>query len=265
MASCACLAASGVLAITGEHDARAQGAPPGGGAQPTLPSLDKQADDGEKKPAADDLRSGHLYFRAESGLDVPFGQVQANAAISDATQFGLAVGGSLGIGLSRYAELDVSGSYSLMKGECATCSASTIAASLGLDYHLLQGAALDPWIRFGVGYRTNEFSYAATDQTRFRDFPAGRYHGIDIARFTLGATYFPVQGFGFGPYLTTGIGTMVAGPEALDGRRPYGFFGLGLRIEIDPFSWASTARTTPTPAPATAGASSAFPVANPWL
>jgi hypothetical protein len=251
-------------------EARAQGAPPGGGATPTLPSLDKQANEGEKKPAADDLRSGHLYVRAESGLDVPFGQAQSGGTIDEVAPFGLAVGGSIGVGLSRYAEIDATGSYSLMKGDCTTCSASTIAASLGLSYHLVQGASLDPWVRFGVGYRTSDFAYEDTDRSKFKDLPAGRYHGVDIARFTLGATYFPVQGFGFGPYLVAGIGTMVAGPEPLDGRRAYGFFGLGVRIEIDPFSWASTARTTPTPAPATAAdggsrATSRFQAANPWL
>ncbi len=226
----------------------AQGAP---GQQPTLPSLDAQANEGAAKPFADDQRGGHLYLRAESGLDVPFGQAQSGGALGDISPYGVAIGGSLGLGLSRYAELDLSGSYSLFHGTCETCSASSVAASLGLSYHLVQGASLDPWVRFGMGYRTTELAYEPTEAGRFRNLPDGRYHGLDIARFTLGATYFPVQGFGFGPVLTLGVGTFLSGPEPLDGRRAYGFFQLGARFEIDPMSWvggssspANTARGT---------------------
>lgn len=238
-------------------------APPGGG-QPTLPSLDAQANEGTAKPAAEDLRAGHLYLRAESGLDVPFGQAQAGGTLGDLSPYGLAIGGSLGLGVSRYAELDVTGAYSLFHGSCDSCGASSVAASLGLSYHLLQGASLDPWIRFGVGYRTTELTYAATEAGRFRNLPDGRYHGLDIAKITLGATYFPVQGFGFGPWLSLGVGTFLAGPEPLDGRRAYGFFQLGARFEIDPMSWVGGSSPPATTA-RRSGPGTWFPASPPSL
>lgn len=237
--------------------ASAQGVP----AQPTLPSLDAKADQGQAKPYADDERSGHVLIRAESGLDVPFGQVQSGGTISDAAPFGLAIGGSVGVGISRYAEIDATGAFTLLSGRCDSCSATSVAASLGLVYHLAQGTSLDPFIRFGMGYRTLEVDYDPVEAGRFRNLPAGRYHGLDAAKVTLGASYLPVRGFGVGPWLSFGVGTMLAGPEPIDGRRAYGLFQLGIRLEIDPVGWASPS----SPARAAGGPATSFPAGPPSL
>lgn len=208
------------------------------GQLPTLPSLDEKEAKGTAKPYAPDERSGHVYLRALSGLDVPFGNAHARAPLGDVASYGLAVGGSLGVGLSRHLELDGAGVYGLYQGACPSCSFGTVAASLGLTYHLVQGSALDPWIRLGVGYRNAAIGYDVEDAGRFRFTPAGDYHGVDAAKLSMGATFYPIASLGLGPFLGADVGAFAAGPTPAGlGARAYGFFQVGLRVELDPAKW----------------------------
>jgi hypothetical protein len=140
------------------------------------------------------------------------------------------------VGISRYAEITAYGSYTLYQGACTACSGNSIAAGLGLTYHLVQASAMDPWARFSMGYRTSDFEFPA-DASEARELAPGRYHGIDIARFTMGASFAPVAGFSVGPSIMIGVGTFVSGPEELRPTRAYGLFQLGLTLELDPVMW----------------------------
>jgi hypothetical protein len=79
----------------------------------------------------------------------------------------------------------------------------------------------------------------------------GRYHGVDIAQISFGADFFPVPGFGFGPWFETDMGTFVAWPDgSTRGTRFYAFFLLGLELELDPVQWTEPAWSSPEPTPA---------------
>jgi hypothetical protein len=230
---------------------------------PPVPSMDEQEREGTPRPAAPDDRTGHVYIRAASGLLLPAGFVREDASLSSVALYGLGVGGSLGVGISRYAEIDLTGIYGLFAApsDCTDCSSDSVSGSLGFSYHLAQGLALDPWIRLGAGYRTAQLD--VTNPSSSTPTP-GRYHGIDFLQISLGATYFPVPGFGFGPYAEADVGTMIDRPSPDPGSgRVYAVFHLGLRLEIDPVRWADggDAKTPPakkTADPGPAGAPNAL-------
>lgn len=206
---------------------------------PPIPSIDEQEREGTPRPAAPDERTGHVYIRAVSGLLLPAGFFRKDAAISSVASYGLGVGGMLGFGISRYAEIDLTGNYGFFAApsDCEDCSSDTVMGSLGFTYHLVQGTSLDPWIRLGAGYRTASIDVSNPGSSTPA---AGRYHGVDFLQIGLGATYFPVSGFGFGPYAEADVGTMVSRPAPDAGApRVYAVFHLGLRFEIDPVRWAT--------------------------
>ena len=224
---------------------------------PPIPSIDEVEQEGTARAAAPDERTGHVLIRATSGLLLPAGFLRDNAPIRSVSSYGLGVGGTVGIGISRYAEIDVTGIYGIFAppGDCTNCSSDTVAASLGFTYHLAQGVALDPWARLGAGYRTA--SIEAPDASASTPV-SGRYHGIDFLQIGLGATYSPVAGFGFGPYLEADVGTMVDSPDPR-ASRVYAFFHLGLRLEIDPMRWADPPAQPPRAAVAESGPESVDP------
>lgn len=219
-----------------------------------MPGADEvQEQEGRVKPYAPDLRSGHFYVDAFGSAVFPVGSFAPNTYFSDVASYGFMVGGGLGIGLSRYAELDARGGWGLMTGpgDCASCASDVAMANLGITYHLAQGAAFDAWIRYGVGYRSFSIEHSEDESPRVLNVVNGRYHGIDIAALTLGAEFFPVRGFGFGPWFEADLGTFAAWPdESARGTRIYGFFQIGLNIEVDPVMWFTPANAgQPVPAP----------------
>jgi hypothetical protein len=232
---------------------------------PPVPSMDIEEREGTPRPAAPDDRTGHVYIRAVSGLLLPAGFVRKDAALTDVMVYGLGVGGTLGVGISRYAEMDVTGIYGFFAApsDCEDCSSDTVAGSLGFTYHLAQGVALDPWMRLGAGYRT--MSMDVTNPGSSTPTP-GRYHGVDFLQIGLGATYFPVSSFGFGPYAEADVGTMVSRPSPDPGAaRVYAMFHLGLRFEIDPVRWgqSDTPAAPPKKDPKTTAQTKLEPTAEP--
>lgn len=227
--------------------------------------------EGQPTPAAPDDRTGHVYLRAGSALVLPAGSIRSDVAANAVVGPGAGFIGGLGVGLSRHVELDVLATYALMQGAggtgggaCTDCAGNHFSGSLGLVYHLAQGAALDPWMRFGTGYRTADYEGKSI---QLKYLVPGRFHGWDIAQISLGATFFPARGFGFGPFLEGDIGTYLKRPSGglspaggpttdAGGPRTYAFFQLGLRVEIDPVSWA---RPSKAPTKPSSTARSAFP------
>lgn len=216
---------------------------------------DVQEQEGRVKPYAPDLRTGHLYIDAFSSAIFPVGSFAPNAYFSDVASYGFTVGGAFGVGISRYAEIDVRGSWGLMTGpsDCESCASDVAMANLGLTYHLAQGSAFDAWFRYGLGYRTFSIEHGEDESPRVLSIINGRYHGIDIASLTLGAEFFPAKGFGIGPWLEVDMGTFAAWPdESARGTRIYGFFLVGLNIEVDPVMWFTPSTASqPVPTPTT--------------
>lgn len=242
--------------------ARAQGAPP---QVPGLPGADEVDEpEGRVKPYAEDFRTGHVYIDAIASALFPVGDIAPGSSLTEVSSFGFIAGGALGVGLSRHVELDVRGGYGLLSSptECADCSSDVATASLGFTHHLTNGAAFDPWIRLGTGYRTFSVEHGAAESSAVLEIVNGRYHGVDIAQLSLGADFFPVPGFGFGPWLEADMGTFVAWPDgSREGTRFYAFFQVGLEIELDPVQWTEDSKPAPAPAPPAAAPPSSPPPA----
>jgi hypothetical protein len=221
-------------------------------AKPKVPEeeeIDPEA--GRPREAAKDFRSGHVVVAPRFGVVGPTGTIATRTiGISETTReitaldlagTGPAVGGVLGVGLTRHVVLEASGSYAFLSGSarCATCTARVFDVGLGLSYHLAQGTALDPWLGFGVGYRNQR--YQVEGAVAGSAHVAQAYHGLDVARLALGADYFPVSFFGFGPFLGVDIGTNLRFPSADQSGSVYAFFQAGLRVVFDPLRISATA------------------------
>lgn len=228
-ATAAVLATLVATIATGAH------AQPPPHAPPATPDLDEENGElGTRRPAALDRRGGHVPIAAKVGLAVPGGSIVSGVPAGQLFGVGPAFGGSVGIGLGRHATLDASGSYTLLSGtgRCEACGASAIDVGLGLTYHLAQGIAVDPWVSYGLGFRTATYEVPA-GQSR-APVSGERHHGLDVARLGVGADFFPIPSFGVGPYLEASLGAYLARPEPDPGGATYAFVALGARVVFDP-------------------------------
>jgi len=221
-------------------------------AEPEAPAAEERDEPGlgTSRPAAPDTRGGHIFVDARVGALAPAGSMATDLPTADLTGSGVSFGGILGIGISRYTVVEVGATYTALSGQskCDACGGRIFDLGIGLSYHLAQGIAVDPWISYGVGLRMTELqtlpmvgvemgveSGALLDQS---------YRGIDLARFALGADFYPTPKLGFGPYLQLDLGTNFARPDFTTGSATYAFFQVGLRIALDPLRKP----LTPTPA-----------------
>lgn len=203
-------------------------------------------------PRAPDERTGHFFIRGHSDLVLPVGYITTEGSLEDVFAGGFTAGGTLGVGLSPALELDATGAYGLLgaSGDCDSCAGSVLEIGLGVRAHLVEGAALDPWVRFGVAYRGITVERGEDEVASVLAVAPGDYHGIDVAQISMGADFFPVKGFGFGPFIAFDIGTNVAWADGVDATaeaRPYAYFSLGIDITLDPVGMA-----TPSSAPSAA-------------
>ena len=219
---------------------------PGAARAESLPPDESDEDAGTPRPAAPDLRGGHFFVIGKASLVGPSGSIASDLATEDVSDAGASFGGIVGVGLSRYAVLEGFGSYTLLDGSCAGCEARSFDAGLGFSYHLAQGLAIDPWISYGVAFRSFRFE-APADAAAGLDRPAeGSYMGLDFARIAIGADFYPVPGLGFGPYVELDLGTYVDRPEPDPGASVHAFFQLGVRVALDPVSWFGHGPSAPT-------------------
>lgn len=194
------------------------------------------------RPAPDSL-SGHVMLSPRLSLLVPMGSVEDGLPQRKFTSAGLGYGVDLSYGLSRYVALQVRLDYGSFgeNDSCppgGSCSASTIAVGLGLDYHMLHGASIDPWVRAGFGYRS------MTLELQWPGFDPGelKYRGIDWLHLAMGADWYASRMLGFGPYLSLDLGTYPSAPGsdvarppgASEGNAVHTFFGTGVRVTLHP-------------------------------
>lgn len=208
--------------------------------------IEPEVGEGIRRPEGSDERTGHIYLRVGSNLEIPSGFARSGVALVDVVGLGVGLNASIGVGLSPHAELSLEGTYAWMLGasNCADCGGDHVAANLGFVYHLARGTAFDPWMRLGMGYRTVEYVGGAGAPS---SLVPGRFHGFDFVDISLGGTFFPVPSFGLGPFLAADVGTFLARPELAGnsgGTRVYAFFQTGLRFELDPVPRPSTTKAT---------------------
>ena len=225
-------------ALLASEEAHAQSA--GAQGKFELPSVHDEADTGTIRPRAPDYRAGHIFLRGGVGLVIPTGYFQSHLSAASVLGLGMGVNALLGVGLSPNSELNVAGTYALMESteSCPGCTGNSLNGNIGLTYHLVEGIAIDPWIRLGMGYRTADYERVKAAPPFF---VGGRYQGLDVADLSLGGTFSPIPGLGIGPYVEADLGTYASRPARPDGEetslRTYAFFQLGAQIELDPASW----------------------------
>lgn len=267
------LSALGVSAVSAAT-ALAQPPPPGQSGtatdakNPSLPAPEEDLDEsddesdephqGQPRPAAFDQRTMHLLIHGRVGAAFPAGSITSGLGTASASSAGIGFGGGIGLGLSRHLVLEMSGGFAKLGAEdgCDACSASSFDFGLGFSYHLAQGIALDPWISYGVGFRSATFTSHAlrdwisndTSATASSDVSTFTFRGLDFTRLALGGEFYPVPSLGFGPYFELDLGTTVARKDDLDAQIPrsdktleasvYAIVHVGLRITFDPVSKA---------------------------
>jgi hypothetical protein len=228
----------GLAAVLGAAPAAAD--EPSKDAAAAADEAEVEPDAGEKRPAAPDERTGHLYFGASGTAMGPAGAMGPATPSTSLAVVGFGAGGYIGVGLGRHATLQAIGDWTKLysPGTCSgACGGETYSVGLGLTYHLAQGIAFDPWGSFGVAYRRTSFNAVAPSI----------YQGIDVARIAFGGDFYPVPQFGFGPYIEGDFGTnfrWAAPPQGLppdvnNGPRTYALFSVGVRIAFDPMRKAS--------------------------
>ncbi len=239
------LAASAVvgLLVLTSNAAHAQQQPP----PPPSSFLPEEERPGVAKPYADDDRTGSLWLTAGGNLNATLGGLATGVAVDDYASVGPGLTVGLGLGVARYLSLDVEGSFTSLgpAGRCETCSTTQLSGGLGLSYHLAQAFAFDPWVRFGVGFRSLELLGAGEVDVDSTDgSPSavaildGTYLGFDVAQLRLGADFEPVRGFSFGPWMGLDVGATVAQPDdTLLGHPAYASLTVGIRASIEPLPW----------------------------
>jgi hypothetical protein len=185
-----------------------------------------QPEDGFARPDADDLRHGHIRFGVSGGVWTPSSAFAPKLPGLGTLSVGGTVAGQLGVGLGRYLVLGLDGAFAHIPSSdtpCADCGVNTVLAGASLALHPTQGFGIDPWASYGVGYRHLMLTL---------DNDSNDLSAFDVARIALGADYYPVGLFGFGPYLELDVGL-----RDLTGQRTsYVAFHAGLRLMFDPFN-----------------------------
>jgi hypothetical protein len=190
-------------------------------------------------PYARDTVGGHFQLGVAGLASAPFGELQNGYAAQDlGAGFGAAV--DAGIGLNRALSFGLWGE-GLFYGSSAACrfwhyantprdpcSGRSLSVGPFVRYHLVQGMRLDPWILVGTGYRSLT-----------QDTPVGTKHyaGVEWLHVALGADYYVLSGFGFGPFLALDGGVFAKRPNPLFGEAAktawHTEFVAGLRIVLD--------------------------------
>lgn len=215
-----CLTAPGTLFAAEPESGRGSDAFPSSDGpedeEPALPPV----------PLKTDKVGGHFQVGAGGTLAQPFGNVAEDVR----SRYRGGIGGGpqfdLGYGLDRFVFVGAYGEMQWLSEAqvCADCSGSTWGAGLFVRYHLVQGSRLDPWLSYGVGYRSLSSDSKGESLS---------YAGIEWMRLQFGATWFATPHLGLGPVIQLGAGTMTNRPTSEDAGGTNFRFQLGLRVALD--------------------------------
>lgn len=151
--------------------------------------------------------------------------MREDLAQSSVVTTGAMVGGDLKYGLSRnvMAGLGLQSAFLGAPGSCrTTCGGAGFALEAFVAYHVLQGLSVDPWIRYGAGFRNLTLDAGAT------------YSGFDWLNFRVGADYFLNSNFGLGAFFGTIVGHYLAQSDRdIESPRVHVEFLLGLSGVVD--------------------------------
>jgi hypothetical protein len=225
------------------------------GAAASPPAEEEEAPPGPPRPRPPDERTGHILLTGRGGVISPFGDVTSGIDVTGALTGGGSIGGSLGVGISRFTSIEIGGDYASLgaTSTCPGCSGRSYDFGAGFVYHVIQGIAVDPWIGFGMAYRSSPLVYGPLGAPLLVAPGSASYKGFDFARMSMGASFYPTPFFGFGPFVELDLGSYLSrpcssapeaaptgpgclgAPSAADpGAAVYGFAQIGVRVELDP-------------------------------
>lgn len=189
-----------------------------------------------------DELSGHLLLAPRLQYLVPTGSAEKGWPQRGYTAAGIGFGFDAAYGVSEYVAIQARfDRASLPEGNtcpaAGTCSAQTTAVGLGVEYHLVNGAAFDPWFGAGVAWRWTSFDLSGPG------LPAGKldFSGLDWLHLAFGGEWYPHRLLGVGPYLAFDVGSYssrpgsaAAPPGASSESAIHSFFSIGFRGVFSP-------------------------------
>jgi hypothetical protein len=182
-------------------------------------------------PPPDDL-SGHVVLAPRAAYAVPMGAADSLMDQRTFVRAGPTAGFDLAVGISRYVAVQGRFDYGWFSAgnQCPAgqnCSATMTAFGLGLDYHLVNGGAFDPWMRAGAGYRIMTYTLPGSE---------GTYRGMDWMHLAVGGDWYGLRKLGFGPYLAFDLGQYDSRPTRVGAAASsaiHTFLSVGLRVVLD--------------------------------
>lgn len=181
------------------------------------------------RPTPPDTRYGHLYIAPTVGWTRPMGSAEDRLHQIDYAGWGPSFGADVGFGVSRYVVLDAWGAASSFGGgdACTACSAKSTVIGFGAQYHLIEGTPFDPWMGFGVGWRTTKFEAPGGASTT--------YSGFEWGRLIVGGDWHPWPAIAFGPFLELDVGRYGSrSPGEIASGAMHSFLTIGARVVLDP-------------------------------
>jgi hypothetical protein len=187
------------------------------------------------RPTPPDRRSFRPTFSGHIGFSRAAGSAETGRRLPNAASWGFSPGFEVRLPIHRHVSLEAWGSFGQYKGGtdlCPTCSLGTSAFGGGVVYHLLDGVPLDPWVSFGVGYRTSKVTFDGRQSFT--------YAGVEPFRVAVGMDRYVVPQLGLGLYGDISVGEFSSrdpGPFRTDRTGAlHTFFSFGVRGVLSPFA-----------------------------
>jgi hypothetical protein len=174
-----------------------------------------------------DTLTNHFVAGGSVSYALPFGTVSDGVDQRDRVGTGLGYGLDLGYGLSGHVVAGVWGQLLTLGdgNDCSSnCDATSYAGGAFVRYHLVQGLRFDPWLSFGIGYRSQSSNSFGEKK---------QYGGLDWARLQIGGDWYALSQLGFGPVLELGAGSFFSRPEEESAGGVHWRFLVGLRVVAD--------------------------------
>jgi len=173
---------------------------------PGTEKTEEDEEDVKLVPYRRDTVGGHFQIGLTGAYALPFGSV--SDGVRQKERSGGGFGGHLDVGygldrqviLGAYFEQQFYGDSST----CVGCSATSTGVGALVRYHIAQGLQVDPWISYGVGFRSLSSDVGGSTLN---------YQGLEWLRIGLGAEWYLHPNFGLGPIMQFGAGTMFARPD----------------------------------------------------
>jgi hypothetical protein len=193
--------------------------------------------EGPATPAAPNRVAGALRVDAALGVAVPSGNLASQRPFRQFATEGPSLGGAVELGLSRSFAAAAFGAYELYGAPsgCPDCTSTGLVAGLGLVYHLAQGIAVDPWVRYGMAYRSAAVSVPTERAIDLLDGPTtATFHSFDYVSVALGADFFPVPTVGLGLFAGLDVGRSLSRPTPDPGPGTHTLWTFGVRVAWAP-------------------------------